>query len=84
MEDTAKMAMEHPLFDEYWATKRIRLENIDIPIYQTASYSQVASHIPNMYVTDADASMPIIGLSFILMAPLKPSEKLSPRINGEF
>lgn len=39
MEDTAKMAMTHPLFDDYWATKRIPVENIDIPIYQVASYS---------------------------------------------
>ncbi len=39
MEDTAKQAVDYPLFNEYWATKRIPVENIQIPIYQTASYS---------------------------------------------
>lgn len=39
MEDTSKMAVSHPLFDEYWATKRIPVQNIDIPIYCLGSYS---------------------------------------------
>lgn len=33
------MAIMHPFFDDYWATKRIPVENIDIPTYCTGSYS---------------------------------------------
>lgn len=33
------MFQKHPLFDEYWATKVIHTENIDVPLYLTASYS---------------------------------------------
>ena len=39
MEDTAKQVSIYPLFNDYWATKRIPVEAICIPIYQTASYS---------------------------------------------
>ena len=39
MEDTSRMAIEHPFLDEYWKTKVIPVEKINIPIYQTASYS---------------------------------------------
>lgn len=43
MEDTAKQVSIYPLFNDYWAAKRIPVDEIDIPIYQTASYSW-ASH----------------------------------------
>ncbi|KAH6657546.1 Alpha/Beta hydrolase protein [Truncatella angustata] len=40
MEDAAAMLeVHHPFVDEYWATKLIHTENIDVPLYLTASYS---------------------------------------------
>ena len=39
IEDAADMISTHPLFDKYWATKSIHVENIDVPLYLTASYS---------------------------------------------
>ncbi|KAL9572087.1 hypothetical protein ACKAV7_003804 [Fusarium commune] len=38
-EDGGVMVEKRPLFDEYWATKVIPVENIDLPMYLTASYS---------------------------------------------
>ncbi|KAF5980733.1 x-pro dipeptidyl-peptidase c-terminal non-catalytic domain-containing protein [Fusarium coicis] len=38
-EDGGAMVEKRPLFDEYWATKVIPVENIDLPMYLTASYS---------------------------------------------
>lgn len=39
IEDAAEMISKHPLFDDYWATKSIHVENIEVPLYLTASYS---------------------------------------------
>lgn len=33
------MLERRPLFDEYWATKVAPIENIDIPMYITASFT---------------------------------------------
>ncbi|KND86733.1 hypothetical protein TOPH_08633 [Tolypocladium ophioglossoides CBS 100239] len=38
-ENGAAMVEKRPLFDEYWTTKVIPVENIDVPMYLTASYS---------------------------------------------
>jgi uncharacterized protein len=38
-EDLPSMAFTHPLYDDYWESKRARIENIDIPIYVLGSYS---------------------------------------------
>ena len=40
--DMPAMTKEHPLYDDYWASKRIRVSRIDvIPVYLTASYSSM-------------------------------------------
>ncbi|OBT91148.1 hypothetical protein VE02_00041 [Pseudogymnoascus sp. 03VT05] len=40
LEDLAGMTMAHPLYDSYWESKKIHMENIrDLPVYFTASYS---------------------------------------------
>ncbi|KAI0136209.1 Alpha/Beta hydrolase protein [Xylariales sp. AK1849] len=39
IEDAPAMLSNHPLFDDYWASKLIHTENIDVPLYLTASYS---------------------------------------------
>ena len=39
VENMPKMVATHPLFDEYWASKQIHVENIDVPLYILASYS---------------------------------------------
>ena len=40
VENAGAMLKHRPLFDVYWDTKKIKLENIhDIPIFLTASYS---------------------------------------------
>ncbi|KAK6076840.1 hypothetical protein SCUP234_06909 [Seiridium cupressi] len=39
VEDAASMLDAHPFIDEYWATKFIHTENIDVPLYLTASYT---------------------------------------------
>ncbi|KAM0747707.1 X-Pro dipeptidyl-peptidase C-terminal non-catalytic domain-containing protein [Meredithblackwellia eburnea MCA 4105] len=41
VEQATAMVGPHPFFDEYWATKRIPVENIDIPMYCLASYSSM-------------------------------------------
>jgi predicted acyl esterase len=41
MEDTATQSFTHPKFDDYWKTKRIPVENIEIPTYVLGSYSCV-------------------------------------------
>lgn len=38
-EDGGAMVEKRPFFDDYWATKVIPVENIDLPVYLTASYS---------------------------------------------
>ncbi|KAF2137085.1 uncharacterized protein K452DRAFT_114106 [Aplosporella prunicola CBS 121167] len=38
-EDLKAMYHKHPIFDEYWEDKAIKVENIDVPLYLTASYS---------------------------------------------
>ena len=39
-EDICGMLEQHPLFDEYWAEKAARVEDIHIPCYVTASWTQ--------------------------------------------
>jgi predicted acyl esterase len=40
VEDMPDMFWKHPLYDEFWESKRIKTENIkDIPLYLLASYS---------------------------------------------
>lgn len=43
-EDTVLMAQEHPLFDEYWASKAVPLEEISVPAYVIASSSDHGIH----------------------------------------
>jgi predicted acyl esterase len=38
-EDMPAMGRKHPVFDEYWESKFINTENVDVPLYLTASYS---------------------------------------------
>lgn len=38
-EDIVQMAKAYPLINGYWASKRARVEDIDIPVYFTASYN---------------------------------------------
>ncbi|KAJ9634169.1 hypothetical protein H2204_006500 [Knufia peltigerae] len=41
-EDMPTMTKEHPLYDDYWASKRVHVSRIDcIPVYLTASYSSM-------------------------------------------
>ncbi|KAK5048146.1 hypothetical protein LTR84_005816 [Exophiala bonariae] len=41
VEDLAGMVKDHPLFDDYWESKYIQVENIDIPLYLVGSYSSL-------------------------------------------
>ncbi|WP_253907164.1 CocE/NonD family hydrolase [Herbaspirillum rubrisubalbicans] len=43
-EDLVRMAAEHPLFDDYWKGKIAALENIDVPAYVVASWSDHGLH----------------------------------------
>ena len=40
-EDITAMLAKRPLFDDYWDTKCIPVEDIDIPMYIAASFSYV-------------------------------------------
>lgn len=39
VEDILRMIKDHPLFDDYWAGKYDEIENIDVPLYLLASFS---------------------------------------------
>lgn len=39
VEDIAGMVKSHPLFDDYWAQKYDKVENIDVPLYLLSSFS---------------------------------------------
>ena len=39
VENMPSMLPKHPFYDEYWASKYIHTENIDVPLYVVASYS---------------------------------------------
>ena len=39
LEDIPAMLAEHPLYDEYWASKAARIEDIAIPAYVVASFT---------------------------------------------
>ena len=41
MEDVVANCLAHPLFDEYWEDKRAHPENIQVPVYATASWTSV-------------------------------------------
>ncbi|AEA60153.1 CocE/NonD family hydrolase [Burkholderia gladioli] len=43
-EDMVTMAAEHPLFDDYWKGKIALLENIEVPAYVVASWSDHGLH----------------------------------------
>lgn len=43
VEDIPAMITEHPLFDDYWATKRAAVEQITVPAYVVASWTQLHS-----------------------------------------
>ncbi|KQW54282.1 CocE/NonD family hydrolase [Variovorax sp. Root411] len=43
-EDLMAMAKEHPLFDEYWASKNAELEKITVPAFIVASWSDHGLH----------------------------------------
>ncbi len=44
VEDVPAMRDSHPLFDDYWATKRADLSRIDVPAYVVASWSDHGLH----------------------------------------
>lgn len=39
IEDAMSMLDKYPLMNEYWADKRAKMENIEVPAYVLASYS---------------------------------------------
>jgi uncharacterized protein len=39
VENMPAMLKKRPLYDDYWESKRIKTENIDVPLYLLASYS---------------------------------------------
>ena len=41
MEGALLAPATRPLYDDYWESKHIHVENIRIPMYLTASYSSV-------------------------------------------
>lgn len=43
-EDVHAMVKLHPMFDDYWATKEIDLENIEVPALVVASWSDHGMH----------------------------------------
>ena len=49
-ENMPGMLADHPLYDEYWASKYIDTSNIDVPLYLTASYSS-GLHIAGSFNT---------------------------------
>ncbi len=44
VEDTAANAQAHPLYDDYWRSKENALEQIEVPAYIVASWSDHALH----------------------------------------
>jgi putative CocE/NonD family hydrolase len=44
VEDLVRMAKEHPLFDEYWASKNPELENITVPAFVVANWGDHGLH----------------------------------------
>ena len=40
-ESTPTMAAKYPLFNAYWETKEAKVENIEIPVYVVASYTNI-------------------------------------------
>jgi predicted acyl esterase len=44
VEDVPQMISEHPIFDDYWATKVADLEQIDVPAYVVASWADQGLH----------------------------------------
>lgn len=43
-EDGVRMMDEHPLFDAYWEEQRVDLEQVDVPAYVVASWSDQGLH----------------------------------------
>ena len=43
-EDTNANVLAHPLYDEYWESKESRLEDIDVPAFVVASWSDQGFH----------------------------------------
>ena len=41
VENMAGMIDKHPLYDEWWESKKIHTQNIDVPLYLLASYSSM-------------------------------------------
>ena len=44
MEFLSKAAVEHPLYDEYWESKRAKCEDITVPMYVGASWATQGLH----------------------------------------
>lgn len=40
VEDIVAMSLKHPLNDEYWKDKEVRFEDIECPVFLTASFTQ--------------------------------------------
>lgn len=73
------MLVSRPLYDEFWETKRIPVENIDhIPLYLMASYS----FIPSARASAAATTLTLSVRYSILMGHSLHSETPRPTLNG--
>ncbi|KAJ0131516.1 Transposase [Fusarium oxysporum f. sp. albedinis] len=50
VEDIWEMIQKRPLFDDYWETKRVPVENIDVPTYVVASFASML-HVKGSFQT---------------------------------
>ncbi|ETS77006.1 hypothetical protein PFICI_10880 [Pestalotiopsis fici W106-1] len=80
IEDAASYLEKNPLFDDYWATKVIHVENIDVPLYLTASFS-TGIHSRGSFETFQRAKTP---LKWLRVHPYQEwSDLYRPEINDE-
>lgn len=57
-EDPNAMVRKHPFFDDYWKSKFMATENVDVPLYLTASYSS-GLHTRGSFNTFRNAKTPL-------------------------
>ena len=48
LEDVPRMARTQPLFNDYWESKRAKVEDINVPCYVTASWTNIV-HTPGTF-----------------------------------
>jgi predicted acyl esterase len=54
-EDVLKMLEQYPYMNEYWADKRARISQINVPAYVLASFSS-GLHTTGSFLSDSDVS----------------------------